>query len=76
MISDLLKYPKIFSISLLCLPLILSISLELNEANPLAKCFSFWLTINTFSPLLKIPVILVIPAANKLLPLFKARDAP
>ena len=37
MISDLVGYPRIFSISPLCLPLILLISIDEKEANPLAN---------------------------------------
>ena len=76
MTSVLLAHPSIFSISLLCLPFILSISLDEKDANPRASLLLLSSAIITFSPLLNLPEIDLMPAANKLFPFFKAIDAP
>ena len=64
------------SISLLCFPFILLISDEENDDKPLARLLLFSFTTRIFSPFSKTPSILIMPAANKLLPLFNARAAP
>ena len=56
--------------------LILFISTDEKDERPLAKSIPFSFTIKIFSPFLKSPITLVIPAGNKLLPFDNAFAAP
>ena len=75
-ISDLLEYPKTFSIWSLLSPFTLIISSEEKDVSPLAQSLPFSSTIKIFSPFKNWPSTLIIPAGKRLFPFLSALEAP